>query len=473
MVIPEFGVEFLRDALEHRESLLCMARKNGKSAVCAILVLGFLAGPLYRPGWRGAVTSVTKGKAGELKSQMQAIAEASGLQGLRFLRSPTPGRVEADGATLDILAADASAGHSAGFDLAIIDELGLLQERDRGLLSGLRSSVSARDGRVIHLSIWGDGPFVPELVDAADDPAVCVHLHQADEGCRLDDEAAWRAANPGLGSIKSVSYMQDRARLASRNPADSAAYLAHDLNRPGEPSREMICTVSDWQKVAHEELPEPERRGPCVVGLDAGGSSSMTAAVVIWPRTGRCEVRGAFPDTPDLEERGRFDAVGARYKVLHELGELTLHPGRSTPVAAFLRDLADDLQGESVLCMGADRFRQAEVQDALSDAMLRWPPVWRGQGASATADGSADVRAFQRAVADRTITVVQGRALMAHAISESAIRRDGSGNPALEKGRQRGRIDPLSAGVIAVGLAERYRSKMKRQPRKLRHAIAR
>ena len=75
-------------------------------------------------------------------------------------------------------------------------------------------------------------------------------------------------------------------------------------------------------------------------------------------------------------------------------------------------------------------------------------------------------------MADRSITVAEGKALMAHAISESAIRRDGSGNPALEKGRQRGRIDPLSAAVIACGLAERHRARMNRQPPKLRYAIA-
>ena len=457
--LPAFGLAFLRDALQHRESLLCLGRKNAKSAVTAIYLLSRMVGPLFTPGWRGGVVSVTKEKAGELKRQMEAIAEASNLEGLRFLRSPAPGRVEAADATVDILSADASSGHASGFDDVVVDEVGLLAEKDRALINGLRSSVSARDGRLLHLSIWGSGPFVGELVESADDPAVCVHLFQADEGCDLEDETAWHAANPGLAEgIKSLSYMTDRARLAARNPADQADYLAHDLNRPGEPSREMIVTVSDWQRVAGADLDEPERRGPVVVGLDAGGSTSMTAAVCIWPTTGRCEAFGAFPDTPDLLERGRVDAVGRRYELLHDQGEVRVYLGRSTPVVAFLRDLSDDLQGEQVVAMGADRFRQAEVQDAVSDALLRWPLHWRGQGASATADGSADVRAFQRAVADRTIVVVQGRALMAHAISESSIRRDGSGNPALEKGRQRGRIDPLSAGVIACGLAERYRA---------------
>ena len=40
------------------------------------------------------------------------------------------------------------------------------------------------------------------------------------------------------------------------------------------------------------------------------------------------------------------------------------------------------------------------------------------------------------------------------AVSKSAIRRDGNGNPGLDKADSRGRIDLLSAAVIAAGLAE-------------------
>ena len=322
MTIPSYGASFLRDALVHRESALIVARKNAKSAVVAVYLLGRMAGVLYHRGWRGAVVSINKSKAHELVAQMQAIAEASGLQGLRFLRSPTPGRVEGDGVTLDVLAADAGAGAASGFNDVVVDEVGLLQEKDRALLNGLRSSTSARDGRIIHLSIYGDGPFVPELIEAADDPASCVHLHQAPEGAALDDESAWARANPGLGTIKSISYMRDRARMAARNPHDAGDFLAHDLNRPGAPSREMICTPADWMLVAGDDLPVPERRGPVCIGLDAGGSSSMTAACVVFVETGRMEIYGAFANDPDLQERGRLDGVGRRYEQLHALGEI-------------------------------------------------------------------------------------------------------------------------------------------------------
>ena len=65
-----------------------------------------------------------------------------------------------------------------------------------------------------------------------------------------------------------------------------------------------------------------------------------------------------------------------------------MYEGRVTPAAAFLADVAARLTGERVVAAGADRYRRAEAVDASRRRpVLRWPMVWRGQGASATADG--------------------------------------------------------------------------------------
>ena len=67
--------------------------------------------------------------------------------------------------------------------------------------------------------------------------------------------------------------------------------------------------------------------------------------------------------------------------------------------------------------------------------------------------GSAAVRAFQRAVLTRTLATVKNYSLT-NAIAESTLRRDGNGNPAQSTRRDRaGRIDVLSAAVLAVGEA--------------------
>ena len=100
----------------------------------------------------------------------------------------------------------------------------------------------------------------------------------------------------------------------------------------------------------------------------------------------------------------------------------------------------------------ADRYRQAEGLDALDAAGVGWPVEWRAQGSGK--DGSADIRAFQRAVEGGSLRPGGSLALVA-ALRESEVRVDNNGNPSLQKGRQRGRIDVLSAAVLAVGAGER------------------
>ena len=465
LTLPAYGKAFLADAVTHRESLLCIARKSGKSSIVAALCLGYLVGPLAAPGQRLAIVSVNRSKAGELLMQMESIATASALPGVRFWKSPSPGRATSADCHVDVLSADRTAGHASGFDVVIVDETGLLQERDRSLLNGLRSAVSARDGRVLHLSIRGDGPFIGELLAMRDDPAVSVHLYEAPAGCQLDDEDAWHAANPGLaGGIKSMEYMRDRARMAAANPNDQADFRAHDLNQAGSATAKMLCTITDWERILLDAgEPAPARTGPVVIGFDAGGSSSMTAACAIWVDSGRVLVRGAFPSIPSLGDRGTADGVGARYERMADRGELRTYPGRTTPAAQFLGDFAAELDGAEVVAAGADRYRQSEVQDYLAEAGQEWPMVWRGQGASATADGSADVRAAQRAVLDVAVRMPLSL-MMESAVAESVIRRDPLGNPSLDKARKRGRIDAMSAFVIAAGLAERWRAVQRARP---------
>lgn len=462
LILPDYGIAFIRDVFLHRESFLCIGRKNAKSAVIAVYLLARLAGPLRIPGYRAGVVSVSGEKAAELKMQMQAIADASNLSGIEFRRSPAPGHViSAWGGRVDILSADKSAGHASGYDDSLIDEMGLLAERDRELVNGMRSAISAKDGRFIALSIQGDAPFTQEMLDRAGQPGIAVHHYTAPERCDLDDESAWHAANPGLAcGIKALAYMQDEARRVALTPADQASFRAYDLNQPQNPARVLLCDPADWRACEVDIL--PARSGRCVVGFDLGGSTSMTAAAALWPDTGRLETWAAFPDTPGLAERGEADGCGRAYLEMERRGELRTYPGRVTPVSAFLGDVAVALAGETIIAAGADRYRRAEAIQALEKARVTWPITWRGTGAHATADGSHDVRAAQRLILGGQVKTRESL-VMRSAIANSSIRYDGAGNPALEKARQRGRIDALSAMVIAAGLAEIHTGRPRRK----------
>ena len=184
------------------------------------------------------------------------------------------------------------------------------------------------------------------------------------------------------------------------------------------------------------EIIFPDRTGRVFIGFDLGGSSSLTALAALF-ENGRVEVWAACPSVPDLAERSRVD--GADYALMEKRGELRTYAGRVTPVGEFLKDCASRLGDCRVIAAGADRYRKAEAMQALDDATLRWPLVWRGMGASSKADGSHDVRALQKSVLSRSLFMVENL-LMTSAIKNSLIRRDGSGNPALDKGNSEGEL---------------------------------
>ena len=460
MALPAFAENFLRAGWGAHESALCIARKNAKSAICAILALAHLVGPLRAPGWRGAIASVSKEKAAELRNQVASIAEASGLSEIVVRRSPYPGAILSNSGMLETLAAERTAGHSSSFDLVIVDETGLMPERSRELLAGLRSSVSGKGGRIVHISVRGDSPLFAEVLA---NPATVAHVYAAPEGAAIDDELAWAAANPGLGTIKQVAYMRAEVERIRGAPGDEPSFRAFDLNQNLDPTREMILSPDDLRRCFTDD--PPPRQGPAFLGFDFGEATSSTAACAIWPQTGRLETWMAFGDVPALAERQRRDS--APYLSMQDRDELHTYPGRVVRPDAFLADLQADLAGCRVAAAAADSYKDSEVRDFLDRAAVRWPVQFRRVGAGK--DGGADVRAFQRLVMQRKVALSPNLSLVT-AISKSTLRRDGNGNPGLDRATSRGRIDVLSAAVIAAGLAE---SAFDRPPRRrLRYALA-
>ena len=332
-----FAVDWLRDTWDTHESALSTARKNAKSAIAAVLALGYLVGPLRRPGWRGAIASVSKEKASELRRQVREIAESSGLD-VKIRRSPYPGVIESATGSLDTLSADRTAGHASGYDLVIVDEAGLLPERARDLLAGLRSSVSARNGKIRHISIRGDSPLFREILE---NPAVQVsHVHAAPGRlCRLTmrRRGGRRIPRSASSSQRPIHAGSEVERIRAV-PSDEASFRALDLNLEISPTREMICAPGDLRSCFAETL---DCRGAAYVGLDIGEAGSGTASAAFWPATGALKTWLAFGATPDLKERGKRD--GADYLSMQRRGELRVYPGRTVPVKAFVADVRADL----------------------------------------------------------------------------------------------------------------------------------
>ena len=462
--------DFLSDLYRKglQEVGLSVARKNGKSSMLAAALLWQLLHG--REGFRCLLTSDTGEHSAEVRRHMRELAEASGYlddgpaseQNVAFFSSPQAGRAVSNlnGGEVHFLTSGPTAGQAGGADWSIVDEAGLLGENQRELWNSMYQAVGARSGRFIAIGVQGRGKMFAELRNrSTDSERVAFHYYGTD-GANLDDREAWKASNPSLGKIKSVEYMQAASEKAAASQLDEVDFRLYDLNESVEKSAELICSLSDWRGCIADN--PPPRTGRCFFGFDLGGSRSMTAAAAIWPN-GRAELWAAFPDDPDLLKRGEADNVGRLYMASERTGELATYPGKHCDAGAFLCDVLDALQGQQVVCAGADRHRQAEIEKVLTDAKIRLPVVFRGTGAGSKADGSFDLRSFDKWVTTKKLQL-KAHLLAAQAISDSRIRFDQAGNPALDKSGNNARVDLLSALLFALGLCEKHGAKPRKRP---------
>ncbi len=461
--LPAFADRWLRRSAPRRvrESLLSTARKNAKSTLIAVAGLYYLVGPGARPGWRGLVAGPDAVRSGETADLAEALALANGLAVERRYHPAPPGRLVSKTGRLDFLSGSGSGGHAAGADLAVLDEVGLCAEKHRPLLSGLRTSTSARDGKLWLLGVRSVGPFVAEFEAraAAGDPAVHVAVYTASPDRDLDDPAGWREANPALGKIKPLARMRADARRAAESPEDRREFEQWELNREVDATaRDLVIDAGVFaaQCVADPDA-LPDRAGPVAVALDIGSGATMSAAGLYWPQTGRCEVYGAVAAEPPLARRGRGDGVGDRYERMAHRGELWALGRAVLPLGAFLERLRAVLPAAPVI-VAADRNRRPEVESAIADAGLAWRPKWRS-----TAEGAADLAEFQRRAHAGELRLAESL-LLAGAILDSEVLQTPSGGR-IQPSRRHGRPQPIAALVRAVGVGAVAWRRRPRAPR--------
>ena len=452
---------------------LTIARGNGKTALCAALAAAAVAGPLAVPRGACLVAASSYEQARILFSfaldYLRPWLEAEPDR-WRVLDSSTASRVEdrKTGAVLRAIGSDPRRAHGEAPRLILADEPAQwppnMSERMNAALSTAKGKIP--DARMIALGTrpaTSGGWFAKLLAPGV--PGVYSQAHVAPPDAALDDVAAWESANPSLPYFPALRKAVEReSARALADPSNAASFRALRMNAgTADVNTNTLIDVDTWERSEADEL--PPRRGPMVLGVDLGGASAMTGAAAYWPHSGRLEAMAWFPGVPTLAERGLRDGVGRLYVELQERGELLTTPRRRTvPVADVLR-WAVETWGRPVAVV-ADRYKQAEMIQALDDAALLPEVRFRGQGFR---DGSEDVRAFRRAVLDGNVTAPRSK-LIRSALAEATTVADTAGNEKLAKAteggrRMRARDDVAAAMILAVAEGAR-RGARPRKPRR-------
>jgi phage terminase large subunit-like protein len=435
---------------------LSVARGGGKSALTAGIALGHLLGEIDPQVRRECLAAArTRDQGRIVYDYVQGLARslpASKQKLLTWRRAPRL-EVEFDGPggphVLRILPADGRTALGTSPTLAIADERAHWREAGDDLEHALISGLGKRGGRFIAISTSApdDAHSFSRMLD---DPPLGYYVqeHRADDGCAPDDIEQIRRANPGAeyGVGASLEWLLAQSRRAiARGGSTLTSWRLYNLNqRVSAETKDVLLRVDEWLKCETDDL--PPRQGPCVIGVDLGGSASMSAAAYYWFETGRLECRGWFPSKPGLRDRGEADGVSGRYVEMQTRGELSTLGESTVPIPAWLSEMMRHVAGETVCAICADRYKQSELSEALQAASIRAPIVWRGFGFK---DGGEDCERFRRACFDGKVKSTPSL-LLRSAFADAIVLRDPAANMKLAKARSRGRIDPASASVVAV-----------------------
>jgi len=458
MRLEPFQRKFIYDVFDNpagtRRAILSMARKNGKTALIAALLLCFVAGPLAVRNAQIVSGAMSKDQAAIIFSlaakMVRMSAELSQL--IRIIPSPKRLVGLVRNVEYQAVSAEAKTAHGKSPLVAILDELGQVEGPTSPFVEAIVTSQGAYEAPLLVaistqaptdadlLSIWIDDALRGE------DPHTVCHLHAAPANCELDDQEGWAAANPGLGTIRSRKDLAQQLEQAKRLPAYENSVRNLLLNQRVQRLAPFLSPAV-WklgEQSVNLGLFRPGR--PIYGGLDLSKRTDLSALVLAAEDDDGLVhlLPTVWTPADTLLARGQRDR--APYPAWADQGFLTAVPGKVLDYD-FLAVKAGELAGAMDIGRIAydrwniDVFRQSMARMGVFIDLLAF-----GQGFK---DMSPAIAIFEElAISGRLVH--GGHPVLKWCISNAVIERDAADNRKLNKAKSFGRIDAAVAAVMAV-----------------------
>jgi len=442
-----------------RTGLLSVARKNGKTGLCAALALCHLLGPEQERRGQIVVGATDRDQSGLIFDEVVAFIEDNPDFSARVNVKRHEKVIEdlESGSKFRALSSDAKKAHGLSPSVVILDELAQWGiGAGRALYDALTTAQGARKDPlvlIIGTQSADDHALMSQLVDyskavragSIPDPTFSGFVFEVPADADVFDEANWILANPALDDFRDLQDMRTLAERAQRMPTLEASFRNLFCNQRVD-AEERWLPAPEWDG-CREDFDIDALAGPCFGGLDLGSVRDLTAFALFWPGSGALAV---WTWCPADALRAREDTDRVPYTVWAKQGHIEPTPGKATDkrrVALRLAELCARFQPEAI---AFDQWGMTELERVLSEEGITLPPLKSfGQGFKSM---SPATKAFEERVLNRRLQH-SGNPVLTWAISNVAIERDAAGNMKLSKERSRERIDPAVAAVMAVGLA--------------------
>ncbi len=456
MRLDDFQKRFILEVYDNpfvtHTAILSMAKKNGKTAMIAGILLAHVAGPEAVLNSQVVSGAQSKEQAAIIFDYaVQMISLDDRLQ-RAILVKPSGKRLIglARNVRFRALANEGKTTHGQSPLLIILDELGQVEGPVDKFVSALISAQGAyKNGLVIAISTQAasDLDLLSTWIDAqeaAPDPRVVCHVYAAPDSCDLDDRKAWAAANPALGKFRSLEDLEKQVKMAMAMPANEPSVRNLNLNQRVEMVAPFV-TKSVWK--ANGAAPGSIDCRKVWAGLDLSSVADLTALVAVDDGGGVHTY--AWLPKEGLLEKARKDRVP--WDIWEKEGLLHTTPGKAIEyeyVAEFLRGFFDRC---NVQALGFDRHLMKFLKPWLAKAgftdaeLERFIDFGQGTQSMTPALRELEVKLTNEQLRHGNNPILTMCASNVRVVGESGARK-------FDKRRSRGRIDAMVSLAMAVGV---------------------
>jgi phage terminase large subunit-like protein len=438
-----------------RRGILSIARKNGKTAIIAALLLAHLVGPEAQQNSQIVSGARSRDQAALVFALASKMVNLNPR--LRDIVKIVPSSKRLIGLPMNVefraLAADGATAHGLSPVLAILDEVGQVRGAQDDFVDAITTSQGAHANPML-LIISTQAPTDADLLSIWIDDAlekrpkntVC-HLYAADADAALDDEIQWRKANPALDTFRSLADLREQAEQASRMPTAENTFRNLCLNQRVSVFSPFV-SPNVWRASAGQVSYDDFYGLDVCLGLDLSARNDLTAIAIVAKTDERsiCRVE-FFAPKEGVKDRAKRDR--APYDVWAESGHITLTPGASVDYSVIAERLIQICQDLQVSAIAFDRWRIDVLKAELAREGIELPLVPFGQG----------FRDMSPAVDTLESELLQGRLMhdnnpvMNMCATNAVVIKDPAGNRKLDKSKSTARIDGMVALSMAVGRA--------------------
>ena len=437
-----------------RRAIVSFGRKNGKTALAAMLLLLHLCGPEARPNSQLFSAAQSRDQASILFAlAAKMIRLSSDLSHFVTIRDTAKQLFCADLGTLyRALSADHTTSYGLSPVFIVHDELGQVRGPQSALYEALETACGAQEeplSVVISTQAPTDGDLLSMLIDDAktgSDPKTKLFMYSASVDDNPFSIKAIRAANPAYGDFLNPDEVKAQSSIAERMPSRESAYRNLILNQRISQHSPFIPRAT-WMACGDEVDYSLFSNRPVYAGLDLSARNDLTAlSMVAKDEEGSWHAVVEF-FAPEDGVRDRAHRDRAPYDVWADKGLLTLTPGGSVDYAYVAYRIAEICTDFDIRAISFDRWRIQDLIAELTKIGVQAPLEPFGQGFK---DMGPALDQLESIIANGKLRHGNNPILTWCAANAIAV-ADPAGNRKLDKVKSTGRIDGLVALVMAIG----------------------